>query len=97
MNNSSEGKPSGSSPAGGSQVEIEVNENMIGAIIGPSGKSIVDIQQFSGARIQVSKKGTFSPGTRNRIVTISGNPQAIASARSLIDRKVKEEERKRSY
>ena len=45
-------------------VDMEVQENVIGAVIGPAGRSIVELQQFSGARIQVSKKGAFSPGTR---------------------------------
>ena len=45
-------------------VDMEVQENVIGAVIGPGGRSIVELQQFSGARIQVSKKGAFSPGTR---------------------------------
>ena len=77
------------------RVEIEINENIIGAVIGPSGRSIVDIQQFSGARIQISKKGTFSPGTRNRIVTIAGLPDSIAQAKYMIEQKILEEENKR--
>ena len=48
-------------------VELEIQENAVGAVIGPAGRSIIELQQFSGARIQVSKKGAFSPGTRNRI------------------------------
>ena len=36
------------------RTEIEINENIIGAVIGPSGRHVVDIQQFSGARVQVS-------------------------------------------
>ena len=58
-------------------VELEIQENVVGAVIGPAGRSIIDLQQISGARIQVSKKGFFSPGTRNRIVSISGPPQSI--------------------
>jgi len=95
------------------RMEIDVNENIIGAVIGPSGRSIVDIQQYSGARIQISKKGnellcsvcsrspdvsytgTFSPGTRNRIVTISGNQESIGVAKYLIEQKIAEEESKR--
>ena len=46
-------------------MELEINESIIGAVIGPSGKSIVDIQQFSCARIQISKKGTFSRTKKN--------------------------------
>jgi RNA-binding protein Nova len=77
------------------QAEIEVNENIIGAVIGPSGRSIVDIQQHSGAKIKISKKGTFSPGTRNRIVTITGSHESIATAKGMIEHKILEEENKR--
>lgn len=63
---------------------------------GPGGRSLVEIQQMSGANIQISKKGTFAPGTRNRIVTISGSANAIGSAQYLIDQKIQEEELKRT-
>lgn len=65
-------------------------------IIGPSGRSLVEIQQMSGAIIQISKKGIFSPGTRNRIVTISGPPNTITLAHYLIEQKINEEESKRA-
>lgn len=51
---------------------------------------------MSGATIQISKKGIFSPGTRNRIVTISGPPNAITLAHYLIEQKINEEESKRA-
>lgn len=63
---------------------------------GPSGRSLVEIQQHSGANINISKKGEFSPGTRNRIVTITGQPNAIALAHYLIEQKIQEEETKRA-
>lgn len=72
------------------QEELEVNESVIGAVIGPSGRSIVDIQQLSGARIQISKKGTYSPGTRNRIVTIQGSGKAISTAKYMIEKQIRE-------
>lgn len=65
-------------------------------ITGPGGRSLVEIQQMSGANIQISKKGTFAPGTRNRIVTISGSATAISSAQYLIEQKIQEEELKRT-
>merc|ERR1719391_1379038 len=77
------------------QVELEVNESIIGAVIGPQGECIVDIQQFSGARIQISKKGQYSPGTRNRLVTVVGSPKSISAAKYLIEKKIVEEEGKR--
>ena len=56
---------------------------MVGAVIGPGGRSIVEIQQFSGANIQISKKGSYSPGTRNRIVTITGADREVDSYRQI--------------
>ncbi|XP_049878158.1 RNA-binding protein Pasilla isoform X2 [Pectinophora gossypiella] len=75
---------------------VEIAEVIVGAILGPGGRSLVEIQQMSGANIQISKKGTFAPGTRNRIVTISGSPTAISSAQYLIEQKIQEEELKRT-
>ncbi|KAG5673458.1 hypothetical protein PVAND_003503 [Polypedilum vanderplanki] len=62
----------------------------------PGGRSLVEIQHISGANIQISKKGTFAPGTRNRIVTITGAPQAINTAHFLIEQRINEEETKRA-
>ncbi|KAH9384611.1 hypothetical protein HPB48_026619 [Haemaphysalis longicornis] len=50
----------------------------------------------SGAAIQISKKGTFAPGTRNRIVSITGTPNAVSTAQYLIEQQIAEEEAKRS-
>ncbi|XP_063367442.1 RNA-binding protein Pasilla isoform X4 [Cydia amplana] len=75
---------------------VEIAEVIVGAILGPGGRSLVEIQQMSGANIQISKKGTFAPGTRNRIVTISGSASAIGNAQYLIDQKIQEEEIKRT-
>ncbi|KAL0819337.1 hypothetical protein ABMA28_007467 [Loxostege sticticalis] len=75
---------------------VEIAEVIVGAILGPGGRSLVEIQQMSGANIQISKKGTFAPGTRNRIVTITGTPTAISNAQYLIEQKIQEEELKRT-
>lgn len=68
----------------------------VNAHAGPGGRSLIEIQHISGANIQISKKGTFAPGTRNRIVTISGAPQAINTAHFLIEQRINEEETKRA-
>ncbi|KAJ3636747.1 hypothetical protein MTP99_000261 [Tenebrio molitor] len=75
---------------------VEIAEVIVGAILGPGGRSLVEIQQLSGANIQISKKGIFAPGTRNRIVTISGSPQSINTAQYLIEQRISEEELKRA-
>lgn len=78
------------------KVEIEIGDNIVGAILGHGGKSLVEIQRISGANIQISKKGTFVPGTRNRIVSITGTANAVSTAQYLIEQQIGEEEAKRA-
>lgn len=75
--------------------EMQVEEKLVGAVLGPSGRHVVEIQQYSGATVQISKKGVYHPGTRNRVVTIRGTQRAIESAQYLIQQKIQEEETKR--
>lgn len=79
-----------------SKIEMEVSDNIIGAILGHGGKLLVHFQNESQASIQISKKGIFAPGTRNRIVTISGPPASVNHARNLVAGAIAEEESKRS-
>ncbi|RMC01781.1 hypothetical protein DUI87_21801 [Hirundo rustica rustica] len=69
-------------------VEIAAPENFVGAILGKGGKTLVEYQELTGARIQISKKGEFVPGTRNRKVTVTGTPAAAQAARYLITRRI---------
>lgn len=78
------------------KVDMEIGENIVGAILGPGGRSLVEIQHLSGANIQISKKGIYAPGTRNRIVSIAGLPNAITTAQFLIEQRISEEEAKRA-
>ncbi|XP_046660166.1 RNA-binding protein Pasilla-like [Homalodisca vitripennis] len=78
------------------KLDMEIAEVIVGAILGPGGRSLVEIQALSGASIQISKKGTFAPGTRNRVVSITGSPGAIAAAQILIEQRINEEEVKRN-
>ncbi|CAE1327495.1 NOVA [Acanthosepion pharaonis] len=76
--------------------EIEVAETIVGAILGPGGKGIVELQQLTGTNIQISKKGVYVPGTRNRVVTITGTPNNISKAQVLIQQRLQQEEMKRA-
>ncbi|KAK3093688.1 hypothetical protein FSP39_018925 [Pinctada imbricata] len=76
--------------------ELEVAESIVGAILGPGGKGIVELQQFTQTNIQISKKGVYVPGTRNRIVTITGTPTNISKAQYLIQQRIQQEELKRA-
>ncbi|CAI9731936.1 RNA-binding protein Pasilla-like isoform X7 [Octopus vulgaris] len=79
-----------------SKQEIEVPETIVGAILGPKGKGIVEIQQLTNAVVQISKRGVYAPGTRNRLVDISGTPLNVAKAQFLIQQRLQQEETKRS-
>ncbi|XP_052635358.1 RNA-binding protein Nova-2 [Harpia harpyja] len=54
-------------------MEIAVPENLVGAILGKGGKTLVEYQELMGAWIQISKKGDSIPGTRNHKVN-HGSP-----------------------
>lgn len=90
------GLSSGGGSNAASKLEMEVSDNIIGAILGHGGKLLVHFQNESQASIQISKKGIFAPGTRNRIVTISGPPASVNHARNLVAGAIAEEESKRS-
>lgn len=77
------------------QVELEVPEVLVGAILGPGGRSLVELQHLSGTLIQISKKGVYAPGTRNRVVSISGSPSAVNTAQYYIEQRLGEEKIKR--
>lgn len=83
-------------PDGSKKVDVEVGEHIVGAILGPGGKSLVEIQHISGTTIQISKKGNYVPGTRNRVVTITGLPSGISTAQFLIEQRISDEEGKRA-
>ncbi|CAE1258693.1 NOVA [Acanthosepion pharaonis] len=88
--------PADDKSAAATKHEMEVPETIVGAILGPGGKGIVEIQQLTGTNIQISKKGVYVPGTRNRVVTITGTPNNIAKAQILIQRRLQQEEIKRA-
>lgn len=75
---------------------FEVGEHIVGALLGPGGRSIVDLQTWSGATVEVSKKGIYAPGTRNRIVTVMGSTPAVQSATYFIKQCIDHEEMRRA-
>lgn len=76
-------------------LEITVPDELIGAILGKGGKTINEFMQYSGARIQVSQKGEFVPGTSNRKVVITGDVQAAQLAHFLITQRLQQVEAER--
>jgi len=75
--------------------EVQVSEAFVGAVLGHGGKAIVEIQRMTGATIQVSKKGVYAEGTRNRVVTITGVRSSVDRALHNIRECISQEEDKR--
>ncbi len=70
--------------------EMSIANDMIGCIIGKGGSKIAEIRQISGAMIRISKsdEGGSSSGedsSQERQITISGNPDSVTLAKSLIN------------
>uniref|UniRef100_S4R6E0 K Homology domain-containing protein n=1 Tax=Petromyzon marinus TaxID=7757 RepID=S4R6E0_PETMA len=69
-------------------LELEVHESLIGAVLGKGGQTLMDYQEATGTRIQISRVGEFVPGTNNRRVTILGTAAARKAAEFLIRKRV---------
>ena len=69
-------------------IDLAIPENLIGAILGKAGRTLVEFQDMSGAKVQISKKGEYVIGTRNRRVTITGKPPSTQTAQLLITQRI---------
>lgn len=90
--------PPGEMPGPPTEEEVQVEERLVGAVLGPSGRHVEEIKQYSGADVQISKRGVYAPGTTNRLITIKGSQRSVKSALYLVQQKIqeKQEERARS-
>ena len=68
---------------GGMTYTLYVPDSAIPSMVGRGGVIIKEMQQQTGATIKISQKGEYAPGTMNRIVTITGTPQASSWAYRL--------------
>ncbi|CAL8072735.1 unnamed protein product [Calicophoron daubneyi] len=74
---------------------ISIPDNVIGLILGPQGRSIIDLQSATGTLIQISQKGVYVPGTQNRLVTITGAQPNVQWAASVIEQRIAIEQLRR--
>lgn len=66
--------------------EMEIPDHLVGTILGKSGKTALDINRNSGAKLQFSKKDEFVEGTQNRLLTITGGSSLqVQNAYSMVD------------
>ena len=64
-------------------LRLLVSNGAAGIIIGKSGVRISDIQDASGARMQLSRSSETYPGTYERVLTITGQHHQIVRAVQL--------------
>ena len=79
------------------QIQVEVPDILVGAILGKQGQTIHEFIQFSGAKIQFSGKNEFAPGTTDRILTITGDMNQAQTAYFLINQKAEQAESELSH
>lgn len=46
--------------------QVAIPDHLVGVILGKAGATVIDMQNQTGARIQVSQRGEYLPGTTNR-------------------------------
>ena len=64
--------------------EIAIPEVMTAALFGSGGKLITDLMQSTGARIALSQKGDYIPGTYNRKLTVSGPILSVQAVHMIV-------------
>ena len=75
-----------------STYEIAVPEMMVPSIIGTDNKLLTDLMRTTGARVQMSGKGEFIPGTYNRKLTVTGPILSVQSAHMIVLQKLLKEQ-----
>ena len=69
---------------------LQVPDKLVGSILGKGGLTLKELQSQSGARIIISKRGEYAPGTQNRVVTIDGPAYCAELARNMVTVKVQQ-------
>jgi RNA-binding protein Nova len=62
------------------RVELEIPDNIVGAVLGPRAKTLIEIQQLSGAKIEV----------------LTGDNNSIINGRMMIEKVINQEQQRRS-
>lgn len=75
-----------------STYEIAVPEVMVSSVAGSDNKLLADLMQTTGARVQLSGKGEFIPGTYNRKMTVTGPILSVQSAHMIVMQKLLKEQ-----
>mmetsp|Transcript_7793 Transcript_7793/g.11144 ORF Transcript_7793/g.11144 Transcript_7793/m.11144 type:complete len:541 (-) Transcript_7793:326-1948(-) len=70
-------------------IQLAVPDSHIGAVLGKGGQTLMHLRMSSDTDIKISQRGEFVPGTKNRIVTISGRTlENVAAAQFIINQRI---------
>jgi RNA-binding protein Nova len=76
-------------PGEGTDVaHLPIPDDEVGIIVGKGGATVRELQQLSGAKITISRRGDYVPGTTSRIVSFTGSSVAVQMAQYLVLRKI---------
>ncbi|GFU45892.1 far upstream element-binding protein 1 [Nephila pilipes] len=78
------GRPVGGD--GGTEIQFSVPANKCGLVIGKGGETVRNINQQSGAHVEIARGAP--PNPHEKVFTIRGNPQQIEHAKQLIMERV---------
>eukprot|EP01068_Selenidium_serpulae_P004375 Selendium_serpulae@DN3536_c0_g1_i1.p1 len=67
-----------------SELFLQIPDNKVGYVIGKGGACLTHISESSGAKINVTQKNEFMPGTTNRVIAIKGSVPQIHQAHILL-------------
>ncbi|XP_048875711.1 far upstream element-binding protein 3 isoform X4 [Brienomyrus brachyistius] len=76
------------SPGGLQEVTYTIPADKCGLVIGKGGETIKNINQQSGAHVELQRNPPPNTDPNHRIFSIRGTPQQIGMARQLIDEKI---------
>ena len=76
-------------------MELEVPDTIIGAVLGPKAKTLVEIQQLSGCKVEVHKRGNANVTQGCRLISLTGEDTNIVSGRLLIEKVINSEQSRR--
>ncbi|CAG0893888.1 unnamed protein product [Cyprideis torosa] len=80
----------GVDPSGEIPLRLLAHNNLIGRIIGKGGATIKKVMQDTDTKITVSSINELSPFNLERVITIKGSLEAVASAEALISTKLRQ-------
>lgn len=80
------GRPGSGGNEGASEIQFAVPANKCGLVIGKGGETVRNINQQSGAHVEIARGAPPSP--HEKIFVIRGSPQQIEHAKQLIMERV---------